>query len=259
VERVQEHIKWEGRLRRALGNDQFLLLYQPLLRLSDNSTPGYEALLRMEDREGKLISPGLFLESAECFGLSAPIDYMVIRKAARKIAALPGNTIWISLNLSRTSLDDAKLFHHIEDVVAENALMPGQLHIEITESAAMEFLDQVRTLIVKLKAIGCRVVLDDFGRGPAYHYLQQLPVDMVKIDGDLIRGLSTHENNRTLVKNITEVAHEKGIQVTAKHVEDEALVDILRELDVDYAQGFAIGRPVEAIEQMQSFVSATED
>jgi EAL domain-containing protein (putative c-di-GMP-specific phosphodiesterase class I) len=117
----------------------------------------------------------------------------------------------------------------------------------------------VQTLIMKLKSIGCRVVLDDFGHGPANLYLRQLPVDMVKIDGDLIRALLTHENNRALVKNITEVAHEKGIQVTAKHVEDEALVDILRELDVDYAQGFAIGRPVEAIEQLQSFVSATED
>lgn len=253
VERVQEHIQWEGRLRRALENDQFLLFYQPLLRLNDNSTPGYEALLRMEDRDGALISPGLFLESAERFGLSAPIDYMVIRKAARKIASLPGNTVWISLNLSRASLEDAKLFHHIESVVAENALMPGQMHIEITESAAMEFLDQVRTLIVKLKTIGCRVVLDDFGRGPAYHYLRQLPVDMVKIDGDLIRGLLTQEKNQALIKDITTVAHENGIEVAAKHIEDASLIGVLHDLNVDYAQGFAIGIPVESIEQVQSF------
>jgi diguanylate cyclase (GGDEF)-like protein len=259
MERIQEHIQWEGRLRRALENDQFLLFYQPVLRLSDHVTPGYEALLRMEDRDGKLISPGLFLESAERFGLSVPIDYMVIRKATRKIAILSSYDIWISLNLSRASLDDAGLFDHIEAAVTENALRPGQLHIEITEAAAMEYLNQVQTLIMKLKSIGCRVVLDDFGHGPANLYLRQLPVDMVKINGDLIRSLSTHENNRALVKNITEVAHEKGIQVTAKHVEDEALVEILRDLGVDYAQGFAIGRPVEAIEQMQSFVSATEN
>ena len=253
VERVQEHIQWECRLRRALENDQFLLFYQPLLRLSDNSTPGYEALLRMEDRDGELISPGLFLESAERFGLSAPIDYMVIRKAARKIATLPGNSIWISLNLSRASLEDEKLFRHIEQIVAENALMPGQLHIEITGSAAMEFLDQVRTLIVKLKQIGCRVVLDDFGRGPAYRYLRHLPVDMVKIDGDLIRGLLTQEKNQALIKDITTVAHENGIEVAAKHIEDASLISLLHDLNVDFAQGFAIGIPMESIEQIQSF------
>ena len=252
MERVQAHIQWESRLRRALENDQFLLFYQPLLRLSDNATPGYEALLRMEDRDGQLISPGLFLESAERFGLAVPIDYMVIRKAARKIAALSGRSIWISLNLSRVSLDDAKLFSHIEGAVRENALEPGQLHIEITEAAAMEYLDQVGTLILKLKAIGCRVVLDDFGRGLAYQYLRQLPVDMVKIDGELIRDLRTNDSNKGLVKNITSLAHEAGMQVVAKFVEDPALLVVLRELKVDYAQGFAIGMPVEAIEQIQS-------
>ena len=256
MERVQAHIQWESRLRRALENDQFLLFYQPLLRLSDNVTPGYEALLRMEDRDGQLISPGLFLESAERFGLAVPIDYMVIRKAARKIAALSERSIWISLNLSRASLDDAKLFSHIEGAVRENALKPGQLHIEITETAAMEYLDQVGTLIMKLKAIGCRVVLDDFGRGPAHQYLQQLPVDLVKIDGELIRDLATHGSSNNLVRNLTGLAHAAGMQVVAKFVEDSSLLDILRELNVDYAQGFAIGMPVEAIEQIQLLDSA---
>ena len=254
--RVQEHIQWEGRLRRALENDQFLLFYQPLLRLADNSTPGYEALLRMEDRDGQLISPGLFLESAERFNLAVPIDYMVIRKAARKVAALSGHNIWVSLNLSRASLEDPKLFDHIHAAVKENALAPGQLHIEITEAAAMEHLGQVRELATDLKAIGCRVVLDDFGKGPAYHYLRQLPVDMVKIDGGLIRGLLTQKSDQILVNSLTAVAHDMGIQVTAKFVEDLALVDMLRTLDVDYAQGFAIGRPLESIEQMRSVISA---
>lgn len=255
MERVQEHILWEGRLRRALENDQFLLYYQPLLRLSDGATPGYEALLRMEDRDGQIISPGLFLESAERFGLSVPIDFMVIRKAARKIGALSAQPVWISLNLSRASLDDPKLFESIESSVKENALGPGQLHIEITEAAALEYLDQVGALIQKLKLIGCCVVLDDFGRGPARHYIQQLPVDMVKIDGDIIRSLLAQPDNRSLVKEIADAAHANGIQVAAKHVEDMALVRLLCELGVDYAQGFAIGLPVEAIEQRQSLAA----
>lgn len=251
MERVQKHLQWEARLRRALENDQFLLFYQPLLRLADSATPGYEALLRMEGRDGELISPGLFLESAERFGLAVPIDYMVIRKAARRIGALSQHSVWISLNLSRPSLEDVKLTEHIQEVSAEYALRPGQLHIEITEAAAMEYLDRVRGLIGKLKAIGCRIVLDDFGRGPAYQYLQQLPVDMVKVDGELIRGLAARSDNRTRVREITELAHRMGIEVTAKHVEDAALLGILYDLGVDYAQGFAIGVPVEAIEHRE--------
>lgn len=249
MERVQAHIQWEGRLRRALENDQFILFYQPLLRLSDDTTPGYEALLRMEDRDGQLISPGLFLESAEHFGLAVPIDQMVIRKAARKISALSRQPIWVSLNLARSSLDNPELFEQIEAAVNENALEPGQLHIEITETAALEYLDHVRTLITKLKSIGCSVVLDDFGRGPAYHFLQQLPVDMVKINGDLTSTLLNQSDTRQQIRKIVALAHDKGIQVAVKCIEDEQLIDQLRDMGVDYAQGFAIGVPVEAIEQ----------
>lgn len=252
MQRVQEQIQWEGRLRRALENDQFLLFYQPIFRLADNSTRGYEALLRMEDREGQLISPGLFLESAERFGLAVPIDYMVVRKAARKVAALAGRGLWVSLNLSRAALEDARLLDHVKKAIEENMLEPGQLHIEITEAAAMENLARVRQLGTQLKAIGCRLVLDDFGRGPAYHYLRQLPVDMVKIDAALIRDLLVQKNSRTLVASLTAVAHDLQIQVTAKFVEQAALLDILRELDVDYAQGFAVGRPMESIEQLHA-------
>jgi diguanylate cyclase (GGDEF)-like protein len=256
TQRVQEHIQWEGRLRRALENDQFLLFYQPLLCLADNTTPGYEALLRMEDRDGQLIGPGLFLESAERFGLAVPIDYMVIRKAVRKVANFTERNLWVSLNLSRASLEDAKLFDHIKAAVEESALRPGQLHIEITAAAAMEYLGPVRELGVKLKTIGCRLVLDDFGHGSVYQYLQQIPVDMVKVDASLIRDLANQKTNQTIVKSLTTVAHDMGIKVTAKFVEDVALIDVLRELDVDYAQGFAIGRPMESIEQLRSMNSA---
>ena len=257
TQRIQEHIQWEGRLRRALENDQFLLFYQPLLRLTDNATPGYEALLRMEDRDGQLISPGLFLESAERFGLAVPIDYMVIRKAVRKSHSFDEQNIWISLNLSRASIKDNKLFHHIKAVVEESALRPGRLHIEISESAAMEYLDEVRDLGVRLNSIGCRLVLDDFGHGRNHQYLQQLAVDMVKIDASLIRNLLTQNANQALVKNLTTIAHDLGIQVVAKFVEDRSLLPLLRELNVDYAQGFAIGRPMESIEQLRSIAESS--
>lgn len=255
MERVQEQLQWEGRIRRALENDQFMLFYQPLLRLADSSTPGYEALLRLEDRDGEIISPGEFLGSAERFGLSVSIDHMVVRKVIRKIVSLSEHDIWISLNLSRRSLEDPKLVDHIDTVARENSLKPGLLYIEITEAAAMEYLDQVRGLVERLKAINCRVVLDDFGRGPAYHYLQQLPVDLVKIDGELIHGLLSQDGDHTLISDITAAAHAQGMEVVAKSVENADLLPILHRLGVDYAQGFALGKPVEAIEKIELFLS----
>lgn len=120
----------------------------------------------------------------------------------------------------------------------------------------MEHIGQVRELGMQLKTIGCRLVLDDFGHGSAYQYLQQIPVDMIKIDASLIRDLLTHKTNQTLVKGMTSIAHDLGIQVAAKFVEDVSLIDLLRELNVDYAQGFAIGRPMESIELLRSFGSA---
>lgn len=171
---------------------------------------------------------------------------------------MPSHPIWISLNLARASLEDLKLFQHIDAAVEANALKPWTLHIEITEALAMEYLDQVRLLTFKLKAIGCCVVLDDFGRGPAHQYLEQLPVDIVKIDGELIHGLMTNQSDKALVRRITEQAHKRGIQVVAKSVQDPALLATLRELDVDYAQGFAIGMPVEAIEQVQANEAAVQ-
>lgn len=254
---VQEQVQWEGRLRRALENDQFVLFYQPLLRLADNTTPGYEALLRMEDRDGKLIHPGEFLDAAERFGLAISIDHMVIRKAIRKIQSSGAQDMWVSLNLSHTALKDEKLFDYIRGLMEEGALRPGQLHFEVTEAAAMEYMGQVRDLGVQLKTMGCSLVLDDFGHGPVQHYLQQLPVDMVKIDASLIRSLFTHPANQTVVKNLTTVAHDLGIQVVAKFVEDVSLLSLLRELNVDYAQGFAIGRPMESIEQLRSIAESS--
>lgn len=249
---IQEQMEWEDRLRRALENDQFVLFYQPVMRLADNTTMGYEALLRMEDRDGKLINPGVFLASAERFGLAVSIDHMVIRKAIRKILSLEAHDIWISLNLSHSSLKDEQLLGYIRAALKEGALQHGQLHFEVAEGAALEYIGQVRDLGKQLKTMGCRLVLDDFGHGPVHHYLQQMPVDMVKIDASFIRNLPAHPGNQTLIKNLTTVAHDLGIEVVAKFVEDVSLLPLLRELKVDYVQGFAIGRPMESIEQLRS-------
>lgn len=252
IQHVQAHLQWEARIRRALNNDQFLLLYQPLLNLRTGLTDGYEALLRMEDSAGQLISPGLFLESAERANLSSIIDVMVIRKAVRRVVPLeklhPG--IWVSVNLSTKTVQDKTLASQIEAVLQEYPGQTNLLRFEISEMTALQNLGIVRDIAAQIKAFGCSLILDDFGMGSAsMHYLDGLPIDMVKIHPTLIRDLAGKSKTQGFVKNLTEMLHGFHLKVAAKSVEDPQLLELLRTLGIDYAQGFAIGRPLESIEQ----------
>lgn len=253
VERVQVHLQWEARIRRALSNDQFMLLYQPLLNLKTGQTDGYEALLRMEDCDGRLISPGQFLESAEKANLSTTLDLMVIRKAVRRVVPLTksGEGLWVSVNLSTQTLQDKNLAAQIEAVLQEFPGQHGKLRFEVTEMAALQNLGKVRDIAAQIKESGCSLILDDFGLGSsAMHYLDGLPIQLVKIHPSLIRDLLGKPKSQNVVKSLTDMLHGFHLKVAAKSVEDPQLFDLLRSMNVDYAQGFAIGRPLESIEQV---------
>ncbi len=254
AERVQERIHWESRIRRALDTDQFTLLYQPLLHLESGTTRHYEALLRLEDRKGQLIAPGMFLEPAEQFGLSIAIDRTVLRKAVRRLAGVSGTTdpLRVSVNVARKTLIDPEFLASVEQTLREGDLGADRLGIEVTEAIALENLGVMRRIPPRLKELGVGLILDDFGLGFAsFHYLQQFAVRMVKVQGGLIRNLLHNEENRRYIKTLAASAHDLNIEVVAKFVEDPKLLDLLRELGVDYAQGFAVGRPLESIEQIQ--------
>lgn len=249
AQRAQEHVRWEARIRRALENDHFVLFYQPLLNLRTGRTDGYEALLRMEDRDGQLISPGLFLESAERLDLSAPIDFMVIKKALRRIVPLleQGSGIWVSLNLSTRTLRHPRLLDEIEAALKE-CPVPSGLRFEVTESAALEHLALTKDVAARVRELGSSLILDDFGLGPSLQqYLQNLPVSMVKMHPSLVRHVRRN-HRRGFAAGLVETAHELNMSVVAKFVEDAEALETLRDLDIDYAQGFAVGRPVESIE-----------
>lgn len=251
VEHVQAHLQWEARIRRALSNDQFMLLYQPLLNLKTGHTDAYEALLRMEDKEGQLIAPGLFLESAERANLSLPIDLMVIRKAIRRVAPLSklGQEVWVSVNLSHLTLRDPDFPQKVELMLHEHALPGNKLRFEITETTALQNMGVVRNLSNKIREFGGVLILDDFGMGPtSLHYLEKLSVDMIKLHPSLTRGLIEDSQSRIFVKNLTEMLHGFHLEVAVKSVEDVQLLDLLRTMEVDYAQGFAVGKPLESIE-----------
>ncbi len=251
VQRVQVHLHWEARIRRALSNDQFLLLYQP--NLKTGQTEGYEALLRMEDRDGRLIPPGQFLESAEKANLSATLDLMVIRKAMRRVAPLTRSKQdpWVSVNLSTQTLDDRNLSAQIETVLQEFPGQHGRLRFEIAEMAALQNMGKVREVAAQIKASGCSLILDDFGLGPtSMYHLEGLPFDIVKIHPSLTRALLDNPKAQSTLRYMTEMLHGFHLEVAAKSVEDPQLIDLLRSLGADYAQGFAIGWPLESIEQV---------
>lgn len=247
IEHSQTHLQWGGRIRRALDNDQFLLLYQPVLNLKTGKTEGYEALLRLEDVRGQLISPGEFLESAERANLSTSLDIMAIRKAARRATHI--DNIVIAINLSSKSLLDKSLIPKISEILKEFPEINRKLRFEISDVTALQNLAVVRNVASQIREMGCKLTLDDFGMGPiSMQYLEQLSVDLVKIHPSLTRTV-TNTKDINFVKNLTEMLQGFNLKICAKSIEDPAILDKLREIGMDYAQGFAIGKPLESLEQ----------
>lgn len=245
--------QWKTRLRRALETDDFLLLFQPIWHLERQATEQYEALVRLEERTGELVRPELFLEVAERHNLSLSLDQMVITKVLRKAYSLQGmeEVPRISLNLAESTLVN-------EDVVAflrkeAEALGVGLegLGLELPEAFAYGHRQRARELAVALREVGIQVVLDDYGRDlPSLRLLEEVPVDMVKLRSPLVRAIDHSEVQRDIARGLVQAARSAGVAVTAKFVEDLDQLPLLDELGVQYAQGFAVGRPMESLQHI---------
>ena len=236
---------WVERIQDALENDKFVLLVQPLMRLATNEVDHYEVLLRMKDHDGSLILPGRFLPAAERSGLINRIDRWVIAEACRMLAAeqIAGRPVHFAVNVSGTSMSDLGVAEAIELAVA-GLPNPGGVIIEVTETAAITDLQRAKAFATRMARIGCQFALDDFGAGyGSFYYLKHLPFDYLKIDGAFVGGLLTHRSDEVLVRSLVQVARELGKKTVAEFVEDAATLNKLRELGVDYAQGFHVGRP----------------
>lgn len=239
-------------LRDALEQDRFRLHYQPIISLAgpDSTPTRYEALLRVVETgdtedAAKLVLPAAFIPAAERFGLMGDIDRWVIRTACANYAQGVGRTgAQIAINLSGNSLGDDSLLGFIEAQFAAHALPADKLCFEITETAAIQNLRHAVGLMTKLRSHGCHLALDDFGSGlSSFHYLKTLPVDYLKIDGSFVRDMLSNPRDDALVAAINEMSHALGIRTIAEYVDSQAIIDRLRELGVDYAQGHWIGMP----------------
>ena len=233
---------WASRIKRGLRENRLVLHYQPIFDLRTSQPVYQEALLRFCDEEGVLVPPGKFLASAERFGLMPQVDSWVIDQVLERLAKSRVERIFV--NLSGTSLGQETLLQEIEQRIIESGVAPGRLAFEITETTAVRDIVAAREWMRRLQRLGCRFALDDFGTGfSSFTYLKSLPTDFVKIDGSFIRDIEVNARNRALVKAIDTVAHTLGKETIAESVETVGTLPILRELGVEFAQGYALARP----------------
>ncbi|MBV6320771.1 EAL domain-containing protein [Duganella violaceipulchra] len=255
--RRQGEMLWVSRLNEAFEHQYFRLYAQPIVGLGRHDGTHDEVLIRIQPAKGDLILPGAFIPAAERYDMMTAIDRWVIRAICRHLQNLRAGQdagtrrtpARYSVNLSGASLSDEGLHDYIIEQFAEHGIDPGQICFEITETAVIANLIKAQDFMAGLKALGCRFSLDDFGSGlSSFAYLKALPVDYLKIDGIFIRDIATNTVNRAMVKAINEVGHVMGLCTVAEYVEDEPTLAVVRELGLDYAQGYAVGmlRPLSA-------------
>nr|WP_298250560.1 EAL domain-containing protein [uncultured Halomonas sp.] len=241
---LQERVYWVERVRSALADDSFELMVQPIMRLEDHDVRHYEVLLRMRDADGSLTSPAAFIPVAERSGQIVKVDRWVLRHSLRALSQLQDRGISLAVNLSGQSLHDVGLKQYLADELAATGADPHHLILEVTETAAVTDFSTARGVLQALRDLGCRTALDDFGVGfSSFHYLGQLPVDYIKIDGSFIRSLLISPESRVIVQAIADIAAGFGKQAIAEFVDQEALLPILRSYGISYGQGFHLGRP----------------
>ncbi|MDO9357353.1 MAG: EAL domain-containing protein, partial [Solirubrobacteraceae bacterium] len=240
--RGRTDLHWLATLRRALTEHHFELHAQAIVDLSTGVAVKHELLLRLRDPEtGAAIYPGDFLPAAERLKLMRELDEWVVAEAASTAARYPGSTLGI--NLSGSSVGDPSLPGRIEQLLEHSACDPAQLVFEITETEAIENLNQARTFTERLHSLGCRFALDDFGSGYAsFAHLKQLPLEFIKIDGEFIRHLPDNRDDQLIVEAIQFVARGMDRKVVAEQIEDEATAELLRGMGVEFGQGYHFAR-----------------
>ncbi|MDZ7829291.1 MAG: EAL domain-containing protein [Halofilum sp. (in: g-proteobacteria)] len=237
---------WVSEINRALEADRFRLYCQDIVGTNDDGRPShFEILLRMRDDSGKVWSPGAFLSAAERYNLAPAIDQWVVRTALEWIASndVPEEAVY-SINLSGRSMADHGFLDYLLSRIDRSGVRPGNLCFEVTETAAISNLSFARAFMETLRQRGCRFSLDDFGSGlSSFSYLQNLPVDYLKIDGSFVRDVHCDPVHYAMVRSMNEVGHAMNMQTIAEFVEHPEVIRCLREIGVDFLQGYEYSRP----------------
>jgi EAL domain-containing protein (putative c-di-GMP-specific phosphodiesterase class I) len=240
--------QWISRLRESIEANSLLLSRQSIAPVSRTDRGEmYEILIGMKNDKGERIPASAFLPAAERYSLMPQIDRWIVRNVFEWLERNPVQLAKLDtcmINLSGLTLNDDSFSSYVYECIEKSDIPPAKLCFEITETAAISNLARTGRLIRSLKAEGCRFALDDFGSGmSSYAYLKHLPVDFVKIDGIFVRDLADDPIDRALVTSINEIAHILEKETVAEYVENETIMDIIRDIGIDYAQGFGIALP----------------
>ena len=243
---VEERRAWSERVRQATERGLFVLTSQPIVHLQSGETTQHEVLVRMRDDGGGLVLPAAFLATAERFGLIGGVDRWVTQQAVRLIEAhnREGRDLLLEVNLSGKTMTDTRFPEEVKRHISSAGIDPASLIFEVTETAAVADIEHARKFARSLSRLGCRFALDDFGSGYAsFYYLKHLPISYLKIDGEFVRDLPDSPADRLIVKALVDVCEGLGIKTIAEFVTDQRTMDIVRELGVDFAQGYHLGKP----------------
>lgn len=234
----------------AFENDRFFLVYQPIKDLGKNTAVTmYEVLLRLRMKDGTVLEPEAFLSSAERYNKLLQLDQWVVHDFCRNYYALQerlggDKAVQFHINLTGVSMNSDQFFEFISTEFEKYGISPESVCFEVTENCAVSNFLEVTTLMKKLKNLGCKFAIDDFGIGmSSFMYLKQLPVDMVKIDGSFVSQMDSSAIDAAVVRTINEVAHLLNIRTVAECVESEEILEAVKDLGIDYAQGTAIMKP----------------
>jgi EAL domain-containing protein (putative c-di-GMP-specific phosphodiesterase class I) len=247
--RERGEIQWLQRVQHALKENQFELYSQSIIATAGrvDKGPAAELYLRMSDDSGKLVTPAQFLSAAERYQLMSHLDRWVVRAALASLASgtphLPSGRC-CSINLSGQTLGDEEFLEYVVDLLDHTGVEPGKICFEVSESAVMNNLEHARRFINVLHGIGCRFALDDFGSGiGSFSQLRGLSIDYLKVDGSFTRDVGHNSVSREMVAATIKLSKSLDFLVVAEQVEDQESFDALRELGVDFIQGYIVERP----------------
>lgn len=248
---IEQHgqMQWATRLQQAIDENRFELFAQPIMSVGEHIEQGlhFEVLLRLRESDGSLVLPGVFMTSAERFGLAPQVDRWVVNHVFEWMklhAAKMDEVHVIAINLSGKSIGDRNFHQFLIGALDRDQIPVHKISFEITETAAIGHLDIAAEFISMLHLRGAKISLDDFGSGmSSMAYLKHLPVDYLKIDGQFVKDMPSDKVDCAMVRSINEIAHLTGKVTIAKFVENADILLLLKNIGVDFAQGYHIGKP----------------